>query len=211
MSPRNLIFTIFFILPFGCTQFQTGRTYLSEMEHDDSSFFNPREDFPVVAGDNGKWWMDEEERLARTPASEDEIQESRYSRSLKNELRQLENLQSEENLAFYNQYENKLGSTSEKIYFLELPPYERKEYLKLKGIITEQRAPAFTAHEKIFAVKKNDVLIGMNKNDVLDSLGKPLRVEVAGNPRYENERWLYQMNGASKYIYFESGQVQGWE
>ena len=42
-------------------------------------------------------------------------------------------------------------------------------------------------------------------------MGKPMRVEIAGNPRYENERWLYRMNGASKYIYFESGQVQGWE
>lgn len=211
MSSRSLIFTFLFIMPFGCTQFQTGRTYLSEMEHDDSSFFNPREDFPVVAGDNGKWWMDEEERRARTPASEVDRHESRYNRSLQNELRQLEGLQSEENLDFYKQYKNQLGSTSEKIYFLELAPYERKDYLKTKGIISEQRKPASTLHERIFAVRKNDILLGMSKNDVLESLGKPMRVEVAGNPRYENERWLYRMDGASKYIYFESGQVQGWE
>lgn len=211
MSHRRLIFTFLFILPVGCTQFQTGRTYLTEMEHDDSSFFTPREDFPVVAGDNGRWWTNEEERRARTPASEVDRYESRYNRSLHNELRQLEGLQSSESLEFYNQYKNQLGSTSEKIYFLELPPYERKEYLKTKGIISEQRSPASTFHERMFAVRKNDILLGMNKNDVLESLGKPMRVEVAGNPRNENERWLYLMNGASKYIYFESGEVQGWE
>ncbi len=51
----------------------------------------------------------------------------------------------------------------------------------------------------------------MSKNDIVASLGKPARVEIAGNPSYENERWVYQFNGSSKYIYFESGVVQGWE
>lgn len=211
MSPRSFILSFLLTLPIGCTQFQTGRTFLSEMEHDDSSFFSPQEDFPVVAGDSGRYWMNEEERRARTPASEEDIMETRYSRSLINELRSLEDLQSEESLAFYNRYKPKLGSTSEKIYFLNLPPYERKEYLKTKGIISEEKAPAFNAVERIFAVRKSDILMGMTKDDVLESWGKPMRVEVAGNPRYQNERWLYRMNGASKYIYFESGQVQGWE
>lgn len=208
---RRMIFFFLLSLPIGCTQFQTGRSYLTEMEHDDSTFFNPSEDFPVVAGDSGRYWMDEEERRARTPRSDEDLQESNHSQSLKNELHQLEGLQSEESLAFYNQYKNQLGSTSEKIYFLNLHPYERTDYLKTKGIISEGRSPASTLHERMFAVRRNDIMMGMSKNDVLESWGKPMRVEVAGNPRYENERWLYRMNGASKYIYFESGQVQGWE
>jgi hypothetical protein len=211
MSFQSVLFIFLFTLPIGCSQFQTGRTYLSEMEHDDSSFFNPQEDFPVVAGDNGKFWMDEEERRARTPASEEEILASRFTRSLKNELRSLEAMQSEESLDFYKQYKNQLGSDSQRIYFLNLPPYERKEYLLTKGILAEKKGPSFTATERIFAVRKSDILTGMTKDDVLESMGKPMRVEIAGNPRYENERWLYRMNGASKYIYFESGQVQGWE
>jgi hypothetical protein len=51
----------------------------------------------------------------------------------------------------------------------------------------------------------------MKKGQVMASIGRPSKVEVAGNPQDENERWLYHMNGASKYIYFESGEVQGWE
>jgi hypothetical protein len=62
-----------------------------------------------------------------------------------------------------------------------------------------------------FRARNDEVAIGMRKPDVLDSLGKPLRVEIAGNPRHENERWLYRLNGAPKYIYFEAGEVQGWE
>lgn len=211
MSPRSLAFIFLITLPYGCTHFHTGRTYLSEMEHDDSSFFNPQHDFPVVAGDNGKFWMDEEERRARTPASEEDIQETRHSRSLQNELRQLESIQSEESLEFYNKYKSKLSSTSDKIYFLNLHPAERQEYLKARGLISEKKESPFTDSQRMFALRKNDILMGMSKDDVLDSWGKPMRVEVAGNPRYQNERWLYRLNGASKYIYFESGQVQGWE
>jgi hypothetical protein len=51
----------------------------------------------------------------------------------------------------------------------------------------------------------------MSKTQVLQSWGEPARVDIAGNPSNENERWLYSMNGASKYIYFEAGEVQGWE
>lgn len=53
--------------------------------------------------------------------------------------------------------------------------------------------------------------MGMSKNEVLDQLGRPSKVEVAGNPANENERWGYLANGAMKYIYFESGYVEGWE
>lgn len=53
--------------------------------------------------------------------------------------------------------------------------------------------------------------MGMTKEEVMDQLGRPSKVEVAGNPENENERWGYLANGAMKYIYFESGYVEGWE
>ncbi|MFP5386815.1 MAG: hypothetical protein ACLGHN_12090 [Bacteriovoracia bacterium] len=211
MSFRPLVISLLLSLPIGCTHFHTGRTYLTEMEQDDSSFFTPRNDFPVVAGDTGRYWMSERERKARTPASEDEMRDDLAGRTLKRELRELESVQTEENFEFYNQYQHKLSTISEKIYFLRLPPYERREYLLSRGFLSDSRAPAFSDKDRVFAVRQQNILLGMTKGDVLESWGKPLRVEVAGNPRNENERWLYRMNGASKFIYFESGQVQGWD
>lgn len=210
MSLWRVLFIITLILPIGCSHFDTGRTFLSEMERDDSGFYNPT-DFPVVAGDNGKFWISEEERRARTPASLEDQKMDRMSRSLRMELRELEVTQSEENSQFYQLYKERLGSVSERIYFLKLPSWERKDYLMSRGIIEEPKPEPFNALQRSVAVQKNDILFGMTKNDVINSWGNPARVEVAGNPRNENERWLYQINGASKYIYFEAGQVHGWE
>lgn len=211
MSLKVLPLTLLLTLPVGCAQFHTGRTYLSEMEHDDSTFFEPRNDFPVVAGDTGRDWRSDKEMRARTPASMDDLEESRATRYLRNELRALEAGQSEEALEFYDKHKHQLATTSEKIYFLKLPVRERREYLLTRGFIEEPKVPLYTEREKSFALRKQDILLGMTKNDVMESWGKPVRVEIAGNPRNENERWLYKMNGASKYIYFESGQVEGWE
>lgn len=211
MSFKLIHFSLLIIFSVGCADLNIGRSYLSEMEHDDSHYFNPREDFPVVAGDSGRDWMSDSERRERTPASEHDIAEDQTTRVLKNELRQLESLQTEENLEFYNTHKKALGSTSSRIYFLKLPASERKEYLMTRGIIGEPRSMASTVHERMSAIRHKDILLGMSKQDVLTSWGKPERVDVAGNPRNENERWLYRMAQGPKYIYFESGEVQGWE
>ncbi len=199
----------FLLFSVGCAQFQTGRSYLAEMEHDDSSFFNPREDFPIVAGDSGRDWMSEQERRQRTPASKkDDLDAGPHM--LKQELRTLESMQNEDSSAFYDQHKHHLSSISERIFFLKLPVFERQDYLINRGFLPAPKTRVSTP-ARISAIRKNDVLLGMKKNDVLDSLGKPVRIEVAGNPRNENERWLYRLNGNQKFIYFESGQVQGWE
>jgi hypothetical protein len=198
-------------LPIGCTQFHTGRSFISEMENDDSRFFGPGIDFPVVAGDSGRDWSTDREMRARTPATEEERAENQYKKSLRQELLTLEQLQSEESFNFYEKHKHQLSTISEKIYFLKLPPHERREYLLARGFIDESKISTFLQSERMLADRKQDILLGMTKNDVMESWGKPVRVDIAGNPRNENERWLYKMNGASKYIYFESGSVQGWE
>jgi hypothetical protein len=209
MPVRSLFTFIFLLMQVSCAQLYTGRSYLSEMENEDSSFYNPNEDFPIVAGDTGRDWMSEGERKRRTPASEDDLAEDRMKRALRSELSSLESMQAEEDQEFYETHKEKLGSMSQRIYFLKLLPNERQEYLSSRGITKSSRTQ--TAFEKMSSNRTNDVVLGMQKNDVLASLGKPLRVEVAGNPRNENERWLYKLNGASKFIYFESGEVLGWE
>ncbi len=231
MKIRTGIVFIFLLASFGCTQIPY-RTYTDEMELEDYSFFNPRQDFPVVGGDNGRDWITEGERMQRTPAADVYMAEEKSSRALRSELRELEYMQSDADLDLYNAHKEKFRSASEKIYFLNLPVEERRDYLVDRGFLPlqtpkERRLPPQSSHMVLanssesvksygdfsdpFVVRSNDVTLGMRKNDVLESMGSPLQVEIAGNPRNENERWLYELNGASKYIYFEAGEVQGWE
>jgi hypothetical protein len=210
MSVRTLFLAYSLSLLAGCSQFQTGRSFLSEMEHDDTRFFRPEEDFPIVAGDSGRTWNTREERKRRTPASEEDLIQDKRSRFLNNELRGLENLQSDESQKLYEAHKHRFSSTSEKIYYLNLPMHERMDYLIVRGFEAPPKEEAYSFDRRPAAANQ-DILLGMSKDDVLKSWGKPTRVEIAGNPRNENERWLYGMNGASKYIYFESGEVQGWE
>lgn len=206
---RRQICLSFLLSLMGCS-LATNRTYLTEMEHDDSGYFTPQEDFPVVAGDTGKYEMSDKERRKRTPSSLADQASERNRRSLDRELKSLESGQSEEALNFYLKYKHQLATTSERIYFLKLPHRDRRDYLESRGII-EAQGPVYTPHEKMFAARQSDILLGMSKDEVMGSWGRPLQVEVAGNPSYENERWLYNVNGATKYIYFESGRVEGWE
>lgn len=61
--------------------------------------------------------------------------------------------------------------------------------------------------------------LGMGKSRVQNTLGQPSVIEVAGNPKYENERWVYERSVPTlkgyykekRVIYFEGGNVVGWE
>lgn len=207
---KRLPSCLFILIPLsftGCTQFLPHRDFLTEMERDDSSFYTPNNDFPVVVGDTGRTWETSKERQMRTPASESDRFEERNRLSLEEELRHLESEESQESLSFYDQNKHLLSTTSERIYFLRLSSYERRDYLRSKGWREERRPSS----HKMFGLRQSSINLGMSKDDILEGWGKPLRVEIAGNPSYENERWLYNVNGATKYIYFESGRVGGWE
>lgn len=195
-----------------CSQFLTHRDYLSEMQHDDSTFFKPREDFPVMAGDTGRDWETNADRMSRTPASVSDLQEEKSRRFLQHELKDLERNQSEEATKLYDNHKHKLTTTSERIYFLKLSQFERKDYLESRGFLKSKSATQEPeGYREMFGVRETHVSEGMTKSDVESNWGSPSRVEVAGNPSYENERWQYVINGAMKYIYFEAGRVQGWE
>lgn len=207
---RNAVLLSFFFLS-SCSYFPTGRSYLSEMEHDDSSFYSPEEDFPIVAGDNGEFGLSEKERRSRTPASEYDVGQSKDQMALRQELKNLENSQGEYAQENYQKYKANFTSTSEKIYYLRLPHNERNDYLESRGFLESPRDNVITKQEKMMAARSARITLGMSKSDVIGSFGKPLRVDVAGNPSYENERWAYSVYGGTKYIYFESGEVHGWE
>lgn len=194
-----------------CTAFMPSRSYLSEMEQEsDSSFFRPEKDFPVMAGDNGRYWYTEKERQARTPASDYENRRSREDEAIRMQRENLEAALPEEEQAFYSSFKTRFTTDSEKIFFLELPPSERQNYVESKGW-TGSKDVLNNAWETRLATRQSEIMMGMTKQEVMESAGQPDRVEVAGNPRYENERWIYSVEGRSKYIYFESGRVGGWE
>ena len=44
----------------------------------------------------------------------------------------------------------------------------------------------------------------------MQNWGRPDRMDVAGDPKFQNERWAYQRDGVTNYIYFENGRVEGW-
>lgn len=208
---RYLLTLVLALISTACAELHTGRSYLSEMEHDDSSFFDAGSDFPVLGGDTGRTWRNDKEVTERTPASEEDLLERKSQRTLKDELRSLESAQPEHAYKIYNKHKQKFGNISEKIYFLKLPHSDRRAYLEDRGFLGEPEAPARTAYEKMYPQRRKGILLGMSKEDVRDKWGKPARVEIAGNPNYENERWAYTYNGATKYIYFEAGVVEGWE
>lgn len=210
MQRRSLVVISLLFLSQSCAQFHTGRSFLSEMSRDDSSFYQPNEDFPIVAGDTGDIGITEEERRLRTPKSFQDIAESRHRAVLLDELRTLENEQSDGASKFYERHKHKFSTVSEKIYFLNLPPSERKDYLASRGFLIESRRDIASTGIP-YRNDSQEIGLGMTKDQILDNLGQPSRVEIAGNPVYENERWLYNVDGASKYIYFESGLVGGWE
>jgi len=181
------------------------------MEYDDSPYYRPAVDFPVLAGDTGSMGRSLEDYGPGTPLSKDAAYAKRRETSLEGELLRLEEAQSQEDLEFYQTQKRYLSTTSEKIYFLKLPHFEREDYLRSRGFAEKAPETASRQPASYFGVRSAQLGLGMNKQEVVDSLGRPYKVEIAGNPSFENERWAYKMNGATKYIYFESGTVQGWE
>ena len=60
------------------------------------------------------------------------------------------------------------------------------------------------------SIHSAELFLGMNKSEVTQVWGKPARVEVAGNPINQNERWSFKEDGNVRQVYFEGGKVQGW-
>jgi hypothetical protein len=171
------------------------------------SMFEPREDFKVVPGDEGHGYRTEEEVVRRTPATESERKQMMFEESLEQELYELELRQSPRQLTHYRRNIKHLEGMSERIYFLRLPTMEERDgYLSSKGYIKAN----FNRNFRELASRRGDVTLGMDKDQVTNVWGEPFRIDVAGNPRMENERWAYHKEGKTKFIYFEAGRVEGW-
>ncbi|MCW9052754.1 MAG: hypothetical protein OQJ91_10670 [Motiliproteus sp.] len=58
-------------------------------------------------------------------------------------------------------------------------------------------------------IRKNSIISGMEPEHVLQSWGKPTAIEAMSQ---ETEKWIYtRSDGRNQIIYFDRGQVAGWE
>lgn len=208
MNKLVKIFSLIIIAKFltGCAGFSTGRQFVEEMDEQNESFFVANRDFRVAAGDSSDGFRSKEEIQQRTPMSEEERSTMIASKRLNQEFQNLYQAQSDFARRHYHQYEGYLPSLSQKIYFLRLETLsERNQYLFSVNAPVQKNLSNMS-----YRRPANEVVLGMTKNDVVTVWGRPTRRDVAGNPAYGNERWAYFEGGRIKYVYFESGKVQGW-
>lgn len=67
-------------------------------------------------------------------------------------------------------------------------------------------------------IQQGDVAPGMSMSQVRKAWGSPQEVQLAGDPRYGNAKWVYFEGlssrwslGRTRAVYFENGRVVGWE
>lgn len=87
---------------------------------------------------------------------------------------------------------------------------EQREMMEERELLRTERVRS--------ARDRADVTLGMSRQDVLASWGQPSDVEKAGTRNTGNERWIYYQGLTTRWsmrsariVYFESGQVVGWE
>ncbi|HEX4923688.1 MAG TPA: hypothetical protein VFV50_06365 [Bdellovibrionales bacterium] len=133
------------------------------------------------------------------------------------EIRRLEsNIRSDEESDQYNRYKASM-TAKERAEFLSMRDSSaRRRWVQAKGI-REDRGRF--SRNIASVIEDGDITLGMPKEAVRESWGDPETVEVAGNPTFGNERWIYTRYISSvegyqreeRIIYFEGGQVVGWE
>jgi len=180
------------------------------MEHETDGFFVAGRDFPSVPGDTGKGHRSKADIRKRTPSSDFESKLGRRKSSIRNELLDKEERLTVDEYRQYKENEDYFQNESEKIYYLGLPLADRLHYLTSKRRVIVNPSVS----DQTYYDTKNDfdrsVFVGMNKTSVIQSWGRPERVEVAGDPRHQNERWTFYDRGRVQLIFFERGKVQGW-
>ncbi len=207
---KALLLTAVVSLSSSCALMLPDRSFIEQMEREDGGMFTPGKDFPMVSGDTGEVRRSREEVRMRTPSSERSIRQNRESESLVEELRSKEERLEDYELDRYAKDKKFLQTDSDKLYYLSLDSEERKIYVASKKSDLKDDLENRKDMVKRRSVHSNELYLGMAKDDVVSAWGKPARVEIAGNPANQNERWSFVEDGSIKQVYFESGTVHGW-
>ena len=196
----------------GCAEFLQNRSFVDEMDQQSEDLFVANRDFQTVAGDSGDAYRTSEQIMERTPASATEMAARAEVRSIQKELRDKEMTLTPYQQNLYRVAGQYLETPSEKIYFLNLSDAEKVDYLDSRSFSSYSSVRTQNGRElaSLQPVYNSTLSLGMSKDDVVQSWGRPARIDIAGNPANENERWAFYGNGGVRYIYFESGRVEGW-
>ncbi|MBC7712171.1 MAG: hypothetical protein H7177_02465 [Rhizobacter sp.] len=207
---RALLLSSILVLSASCSLMQPSRSFIDEMDGQDDAFLSPGKDFPVVGGDTGDMRRSREQLQARTPASERTQRLRSESNSLSMELMEKEDRLDEDARERYVRDKKFLQTDSDKLYYLSLSSYDRGTYIDTKkSDLRDDLSPKRNLLAK-HSIHSSELFLGMAKNEVIEMWGKPARVEIAGNPSNQNERWSFVEDGSVKQVYFEGGKVQGW-
>lgn len=207
-KPSNLLLLLALVLATSSCSMLDRRDHFAVMDDRfGGEMFRPYDDFEVVPGDEGRFTQSEG-LLGRVPATAEQNGNRTFNRSIFNELQSLENRLSDSDYEEYMQVKGALNSDHERIYYLRLLPYEKAQYLSARNIRIEKKY--ISASDFRRAPASSNIALGMGKNEVLGTWGQPDRRDYAGRPEEGNERWAYHQGGRTRYIYFESGQVDGW-
>ena len=194
----------------GCSGFLPDRSYIEEMNRDSDPFLQAGKDFPVMSGDTGEAYRSREEVQKRTPSSERNQKQAKQQESIKQELEQKEADIPAEYIEQYTKDKKYLPSDSDKLYYLSLSTSDRGSYINAKKQDMQDDQGKGQDFIQKRSIHHDELYIGMDKTQVSQLWGKPSKVEIAGNPKNQNERWSFVEDGSVKQIYFESGKVQGW-
>jgi hypothetical protein len=193
----SLVFTSCGLVP--------SRDFFNQMEDRQEAMFRPRADFNVVSGDTGDTMDSIDHYMSRVPADSKMLKDRVQHLSLSGELRDLEDRLSVDDYNQYSENERSFRTVSEKIYYLKMKSGDQREaYLENKGYRMKIR----DSHYENGGF--NALSTGMSKGEILKKFGRPISKDIAGSSNNENERWSYHNSGKMRYIYFESGQVDGW-
>ncbi len=210
---KFILFALFgacLILNTGCAGFLPDRSFIEEMNRESDPFLLAGKDFPVVSGDTGEAYRSRDEVQKRTPASERSRKLQKEQMSIKQELDQKEADIPVESLEQYSKDKKFLPTDSDKLYYLSLSSGERASYISVKKQDLQDDQGKGQDFIQKHSIHNGELYLGMAKPQVLQIWGKPSKIEIAGNPKNQNERWSFVEDGNVKQIYFESGKVQGW-
>jgi len=195
-------------LTSSCALMLPDRSFIDEMERE--SMYTPGRDFPVVSGDTGDVRIGREELMSRTPSSERAIRLNKEAVSIEQELIQKEDVMTEEEKEKYAMDKKFLQTNSDKLYYLSLDSFDRSSYISTKKADLKDDMERGKNMVQKRSIHSGELFLGMDKNEVMEMWGKPARVEIAGNPANQNERWSFREDGNIRQVYFEGGKVQGW-
>lgn len=209
----KLLALISLVFLTSCGPIMFNRTFLDEMrEGEQEPMFRPGQTFSTISGDDGKYQPSTDELAKRTPEYGSMNPEWKEQRRIKKELAKKLSGLSEEQQIWFERNQDIFKSDSQKVFFLNLSQAERDQYLYSLNL-NERRLKASRKPASYFRYsprKSRIIAKGMQKDDVVSKWGNPHRVDVAGDPSLENERWVFYEAGEKRYVYFEKGRVEGW-